>query len=199
MMAKTLFLADLLDDRSLMLSAGFATFERGRFYYYGNRVTLKHVSSDRIEARVQDTDVYRVSLALKGDKLEYSCTCPVGMDGVFCKHLVATAMQARGQVPIPPEIAWQRNLERLIQRGSSEITESPRQVSARQYVIVFGLALKYTSSWGIIPFRVYVGKIAREELEAINWNDPDRWTPISRDCPTVKAKLCALSERFPIA
>ena len=56
-MAKPLFLADYLDDHSLMRRAGFSTFERGRFYYYGNRVTLRHISSDRIEASVQGTDV----------------------------------------------------------------------------------------------------------------------------------------------
>lgn len=188
-MAKPLFLADYLDDHSLMRRAGFSTFERGRFYYYGNRVTLRHISSDRIEASVQGTDVYRVSLALKGEKLEHSCTCPIGLDGIFCKHLVATAMQARGQVPIPPEIAWQRNLERLIQQGSSAIPESSRQISARQYVLVFGLALRYSSSWGIIPFRVYVGKIAKEELESLNWNDPDQLDAYLQKLPNRKGEV----------
>lgn len=188
-MAKRTLLVDYLDDHSLMRLAGFSTFERGHLYFYGKRVTLNHISSDRIEATVIGTQVYRVSLAFNGEKLQYSCTCPVGRGGVFCKHLVATAMHAREQVPIPPEIAWQRSLEDLVRQRTSTTREPQRQTSARQYVLVFGLAQRYTSTWSIIPYRVYVGKVAREELESINWNDPDQLDSYLQKMPNRKGEV----------
>jgi uncharacterized Zn finger protein len=39
-------------------------------------------------AKVQGTRPYRVELWIEEGDLEYSCTCPVGADGEFCKHCV---------------------------------------------------------------------------------------------------------------
>src|SRR4030095_17034681 len=38
------------------------------------------------------TRPYRVKLWIAEDDLEYSCTCPVGADGEFCKHCVAVGL-----------------------------------------------------------------------------------------------------------
>jgi|DewCreStandDraft_4_1066084.scaffolds.fasta_scaffold00003_391 non-specific serine/threonine protein kinase len=188
-MTKPLVLSDYLDDHSLMRLAGFITFERGRSYYYSERVNLKHISSERVEATVQGTLVYRVSLTFMGEKLGYSCTCPVGRDGFFCKHLVATAMAARGRVPIPAEIAWQRHLEHLLQLGTSANIESPKQSIARQYVIVFGLAKTHTLGWTLLPLRLYVGKSSKQELGSIDWNDPEQLDAFIQKLPARKSEV----------
>ena len=45
-----------------------------------------------ITARVQGTQPYRVKLWLAKKDLDYSCNCPVGADGEFCKHCVAVGL-----------------------------------------------------------------------------------------------------------
>ena len=45
-----------------------------------------------ITAKVQGTRPYRVKLWIEKNALEYSCTCPMGADGVFCKHCVAVGL-----------------------------------------------------------------------------------------------------------
>ncbi|MBI4481544.1 MAG: SWIM zinc finger family protein [Acidobacteria bacterium] len=53
---------------------------------------------------MQGTRPYRVKLWLQDGELEYSCTCPVGNDGAFCKHCVAVGLAwlAQGEVEKAP-------------------------------------------------------------------------------------------------
>ncbi|GAB4470307.1 MAG: hypothetical protein Kow0088_03060 [Anaerolineales bacterium] len=165
-------LADYLDDQSLIRLAGYVSYERGVSYFYANRVALKQVSADTVKAMVRGTSLYRVHLSMQNGSFSYSCSCPVGQGGYFCKHLVAVAMKARDQVPLPAEVAWQRKLDRLIKQAARLEQEQPSTLSARRYVIVFGLSRRYADSWEVLPLRVYVGRLEKEELEAVNWNDP---------------------------
>lgn len=41
---------------------------------------------------MQGAERYRVRLELAGGELERSCTCPVGREGLFCKHCVAVGL-----------------------------------------------------------------------------------------------------------
>lgn len=187
-MSKRLVLADFLNDSSLMRLAGPTYFERGRSYFFANRVTLKRVTPDRIEALVRGTEEYWVLLRMREDQLEYSCSCPIGTSGYFCKHLVATAMQARGQVTVPPEIAWQRKVEWLIKHREWTTSYSANPTPARQYVIVFGLSQSYSSHWDVVPLRVYIGKAYLEQVEKIDWNNPHELDDFLQKMPTRKAE-----------
>ena len=48
---------------------------------------------------MQGARPYRVELWIEEDDLEYSCTCPMGADGEFCKHCVAVGL------------SWTENIE----------------------------------------------------------------------------------------
>ena len=48
---------------------------------------------------MQGARPYRVELWIEEDDLEYSCTCPIGADGEFCKHCVAVGL------------SWTENIE----------------------------------------------------------------------------------------
>jgi uncharacterized Zn finger protein len=50
-----------------------------------------------IEAHVLGTRRYDVKLWVERGRLEYSCTCPVGIDGAFCKHCVAVGLAWLGR------------------------------------------------------------------------------------------------------
>lgn len=82
-------IAKLVDEKTLARGADY--FERGL-------VTLVDVLPSEVVAEVLGTDAYDVRIFV-GDKgrLGYECSCPMGHDGVFCKHLVATALAWFGQ------------------------------------------------------------------------------------------------------
>lgn len=91
MAAKTAF-ARLISKSTLKKLAGETYFERGLAYFREGAVERLVSHGDRITARVAGTDVYTVKLWQDGRRLGWNCTCPVGQDGEFCKHLVATGL-----------------------------------------------------------------------------------------------------------
>ncbi|MBI1367098.1 MAG: hypothetical protein GC162_00440 [Planctomycetes bacterium] len=76
-------LRQITDDRS---------WERGVGYFDDERVEILLVDDGVIHARVAGTDDYRVQLWVKDGEIEGECSCPMGDDGVFCKHCVATGL-----------------------------------------------------------------------------------------------------------
>ena len=82
-------IAKLVDEKTLARGADY--FERGL-------VTLVDVLPSEVVSEVLGTDSYDVRIFV-GDraKLGYECNCPIGHDGAFCKHCVATALAWFGQ------------------------------------------------------------------------------------------------------
>ncbi len=83
---------EILDRRTLRRMAGARSFERGEDYATRGRVgpVVEHEGS--LTAKVRGTRPYRVKLWVERGDLAYSCTCPVGTDGAFCKHCVAVGL-----------------------------------------------------------------------------------------------------------
>lgn len=52
-------------------------------------------SAGRIAATVQGSEPYAVELRADNGRLRFTCSCPVGVDGAFCKHCVAVALSWR--------------------------------------------------------------------------------------------------------
>jgi uncharacterized Zn finger protein len=48
---------------------------------------------------VRGSSTYEVNLSLDDDEPAYDCSCPVGMDGRFCKHAVAVALVVTDAIP----------------------------------------------------------------------------------------------------
>ncbi len=74
------------------------SFMRGLAYQQQGRVEVEAQGSDVVTATVRGSMPYRVELR-RAPKLSWSCTCPVGEDGYFCKHCVAVALQVTGDEP----------------------------------------------------------------------------------------------------
>ncbi|HZP93092.1 MAG TPA: SWIM zinc finger family protein [Burkholderiales bacterium] len=91
-------LADLIDEPALKDLAGDRSFARGTAYLRSGTVTRLVVRNERISARVAGSDTYAVKLWPESGALGWSCTCPMGEQGEFCKHAVATGLAwlARG-------------------------------------------------------------------------------------------------------
>jgi uncharacterized Zn finger protein len=86
--------SDLVENltRDVMLElAGETYFERGEGYHRGGHVHDLVEHGGIVVAKVVGTEDYRVRL-WAGDDLAYSCDCPLGLDGEFCKHCVAAGL-----------------------------------------------------------------------------------------------------------
>lgn len=85
-------LEDLITEGALLGLAGERAFARGAAYFEAGAVADLVDTGKVIKARVVGTDEYQVVLWPERKALAYSCTCPVGADGDFCKHAVATGL-----------------------------------------------------------------------------------------------------------
>ena len=72
--------------------SGEQSFERGEHYFASGKVRSVTEDKGRLSATVQGARAYRVSLWVGRVDVEYSCTCPMGRDGAFCKHCVAVGL-----------------------------------------------------------------------------------------------------------
>lgn len=85
--------APFLEPPDLRRMAGGVSFERGEGYFLNGQVKALAEHEGTITAKVQGTRPYRVKFWIDEDEeLEYSCTCPMGADGEFCKHCVAVGL-----------------------------------------------------------------------------------------------------------
>jgi len=68
-------------------------YQRGIYYFVENRVTEIKEYKGQIVAKVQGTQKYTVKFSIVNNFFDYSCDCPVGVDGTFCKHCVAAGLE----------------------------------------------------------------------------------------------------------
>ena len=80
---------DLLQLKRLCNDRSFA---RGQVYFDEGRVRSLAEQDGVLSAVVSGEKDYRVKLQWDDSEIEYSCNCPVGLDGKFCKHLVAASL-----------------------------------------------------------------------------------------------------------
>lgn len=85
-------LASVLTQKSLRRLAGERSFERGRDYCADDLVRSLRFDGETIAATVAGTEAYRVKLWAEEGDLAYSCSCPFGQEGAFCKHCVAAGL-----------------------------------------------------------------------------------------------------------
>jgi len=78
--------------KDLRRATDSGSWERGVGYFEDGRVDSLMVDNGVIHARVSGNENYRVQLWTEGDQIEGECSCPMGDDGVFCKHCVATGL-----------------------------------------------------------------------------------------------------------
>ena len=109
-------LASLLTLDLIQTLAGAKSYARGLAYFHEGAVGLLAEDGHTVTATVQGTHRYRVSLSVDEEELEYDCTCPVGTDGLFCKHAVALALswlENSGEEVFPPDDAVKPKKKRI--------------------------------------------------------------------------------------
>ncbi len=86
-------LSSVLNEAVIERLASPRSFGRGASYYEEGRVGPLRADTERVSATVQGAADYAVQLRAGKDGLRFSCSCPVGEDGAFCKHCVAVALR----------------------------------------------------------------------------------------------------------
>lgn len=81
-----------ITDAVVRRLAGAQSYQRGRDYFAHGHVESFEDLSGSIRAVVRGAQDYTVVLASDDGVLDYSCDCPVGGDGAFCKHCVAVSL-----------------------------------------------------------------------------------------------------------
>lgn len=86
-------LSNVITLARLESMADAKTFARGTAYFQDGVVGRLEESDGALHADVQWTHRYHVELGVDDDGgLDYQCNCPVGDDGIFCKHAVAVGL-----------------------------------------------------------------------------------------------------------
>ena len=153
--------SSLLDRRNLHRLAGARSFERGEDYFANNHVTRLSEENGVIAAKVRGTYPYRVKLWRDGKNLDYSCSCPVGDDGEFCKHCVAVAL------------AWLEGNQRKLPSGKSDRTDIVTKDDVRAYLKVqdkgtlVDLLLKHAAQDERLGQRLFL-KTAKNTAKGLN-------------------------------
>jgi uncharacterized Zn finger protein len=68
------------------------TWQRGFDYFSHGHVESVSATDAIVRATVRGTEQYQVTLSAEDGVPDYTCNCPQGLDGVFCKHCVAAAL-----------------------------------------------------------------------------------------------------------
>lgn len=85
-------LSDVLSKETLASVAFGESYSRGKRYMEQGRVKALKESDGVVTARVRGSDWYDVELHVTAGELRGACSCPVGADGLFCRHCVATGL-----------------------------------------------------------------------------------------------------------
>jgi uncharacterized Zn finger protein len=85
--------------RELKRLATTRSFARGEAYFKDGRVHGLAVNEGTCTAIVSGQDEYCVTLSSTGGEIDYSCDCPIGLEGEFCKHLVAVGLASLDPAP----------------------------------------------------------------------------------------------------
>jgi uncharacterized Zn finger protein len=84
--------ANILHREAIRALVDARTFDRGADYHAQGRVGVVARHEAALSATVRGTSEYRVRLWVKEEGLAYSCSCPIGAEGSFCKHGVAVGL-----------------------------------------------------------------------------------------------------------
>jgi uncharacterized Zn finger protein len=81
-----------INDAVIRRLAGAQSYQRGLDYFSHGHVESLEDRGASVRAVVRGNQDYTVTLTADDGVLDYSCDCPIGTDGAFCKHCVAAAL-----------------------------------------------------------------------------------------------------------
>lgn len=113
----------LLTASRIRALASSLTIKRGQDYYARGYVQSLSSTSTGIRAYILGQRTYKVELSAVGKALEYDCTCPMGEQGDFCKHCVATAIAFLNDPPPEDAFPIESIRAHLVAESSARLAE----------------------------------------------------------------------------
>lgn len=95
--------ASILHKDAIKTIADHRSYARGREYFEQGRVLALARSGHSLSGVVSGAVAYTAKVWVHESSLAYSCTCPRGLDGDFCKHCVALSFAWLAQAKLQPE------------------------------------------------------------------------------------------------
>lgn len=83
----------------LLKLANDRSYARGELYFKDGHVRSLARNEGALTAIVSGQNDYHVEVRFDEDEVEYSCDCPIGLEGEFCKHLVAACLASMESDP----------------------------------------------------------------------------------------------------
>jgi uncharacterized Zn finger protein len=94
--------ASILHRDAIQQLANSRAFARGRDYFERGRVKALARHKSSLTGVVEGETAYAVRVWVKDTGLAYSCSCPQGEEGHFCKHCVALSLAWLAQAAHEP-------------------------------------------------------------------------------------------------
>ncbi len=130
-------LKKIVTRKALREEAGTTYFGRGLDYFKSGYVKKLEVHGNRIEGSVRGNRLYHCSIEcdIDADGFYGECSCPLGDDGEFCKHLVALGLAFVNGFETPAPSAKQPDfkLAKFLQERSREELVALLNGAAKQY------------------------------------------------------------------
>jgi non-specific serine/threonine protein kinase len=173
-----------LSDTVLRSFAGTNVFNRGRTYFFQNRVDLISLNSDHAHCHVLGTHEYCVDLWLDDGLLGADCSCPHAEAGYFCKHMVAAGLFLRDHLRDQGSGRWREILSRAVTVAEGS---HPRKVP-NPYYLFFSLE-KYYDTWSIRPITLSPSAFPEQIRSAVRFESADAITEFIKHNPWISEKV----------
>ena len=98
--------------------------QRGLDYFSHGQVESLEVTDDGVRAGVRGDQDYTVTLRADDGMLDYSCDCPVGSGGAFCKHCVAAGLAWLNRAAGPAKASARRNAKKVTLEDAGKILQN---------------------------------------------------------------------------
>lgn len=168
-------LDEIITRRNLASLAGSRSFSRGEDYFESGLVGPVTEKNGAISANVRGMHTYEtrlkaVTLPEGKERLHYSCTCPVGRDGDFCKHCVALGL---AWIAESAHIADEETTARSSSRRSSSSLREVTMKDIRTWLegqdtkFLIGMLMEQIKSNGQLREELAL-KIAKESAQGID-------------------------------
>ena len=156
-----------INDTVLLRLEGEKAFRRGRDYHLNGHVEALEADGDTIQASVRGKQDYTVTLTAEEGILDYSCDCPVGVDGLFCRHCVAAALAwvARSQ----DDRNGQKKAERPSRARSVTLADAQKALLAQEKSAIVEIVMEWAATDNRLHERLllYAAQKARTETEQV--------------------------------
>jgi uncharacterized Zn finger protein len=114
----------VVNDAVIRRLADTQSYQRGLDYFSHGHVESLEDRGGSVHAVVRGSQDYRVTLAADDGVLDYSCDCPVGTDGAFCKHGVAVALAWLSRAAGPARSAGRNKAKEVTLADAGKILQT---------------------------------------------------------------------------